>query len=133
MKGKGLSCEGTSSEAGDPCGDVRSLIDGKSVDAIATASPAKAFSAAPTADQVGVLAVVLGRRLRFEAQTDGKARAEMSASMPSEHVDAFFNYFAEAAYDDPRVLPTVQQLTGRPAGTFEGWATVHREMLGARA
>jgi uncharacterized protein YbjT (DUF2867 family) len=85
------------------------------------------------ADQVTVLAAVLARDLRFEAQTDSEARAEMSASMPSEYVDAFFTYFADGTYDDSRVLPTVKQLTGRPPRTFEQWATAHGEALGRRA
>jgi uncharacterized protein YbjT (DUF2867 family) len=85
------------------------------------------------ADQVAVLAAVLARDLRFEAQTDSEARAEMSASMPSEYVDAFFTYFADGTYDDSRVLPTVKQLTGRPPRTFEQWATAHGEALGRRA
>jgi uncharacterized protein YbjT (DUF2867 family) len=84
------------------------------------------------ADQVAVLAAVLARDLRFEAQTDAEARADMSASMPSEYVDAFFSYFADGTYDDSRVLPTVKQLTGRPPRTFEQWATAHGEALGRR-
>jgi uncharacterized protein YbjT (DUF2867 family) len=76
-------------------------------------------------EQVATLAAVLGRNLRFEAQTDAEARAEMSANMPAEYVDAFFNYFADGAYDDSQVLPTVKELTGRPARTFEQWATAH--------
>lgn len=39
------------------------------------------------ADRAAILAEVLGRDLRFEAQSDADARAEMSASMPSEYVD----------------------------------------------
>jgi uncharacterized protein YbjT (DUF2867 family) len=78
-------------------------------------------------EQVATLAAVLGRNLRFEAQTDDEARAEMSANMPAEYVDAFFNYFADGAYDDSPVLPTVQELTGRPARTFEQWAVAHAD------
>jgi uncharacterized protein YbjT (DUF2867 family) len=78
-------------------------------------------------EQVATLAAVLGRNLRFEAQTDDAARAEMSANMPAEYVDAFFNYFADGAYDDSQVLPTVQELTGRPARTFEQWAIAHAD------
>jgi uncharacterized protein YbjT (DUF2867 family) len=78
-------------------------------------------------EQVATLAAALGRELRFEAQTDAEARAEMSASMPAEYVDAFFNYFAEGAYDDSQVLPTVQELTGRLARTFEQWAAAHAD------
>jgi uncharacterized protein YbjT (DUF2867 family) len=78
-------------------------------------------------EQVATLAAVLGRNLRFEAQTDAEARAEMSANMPAEYVDAFFNYFADGAYDDSAVLPTVQELTGRAPRTFEQWAIAHAD------
>lgn len=74
------------------------------------------------ADRVGVLAAVLGRKLRFEAQPDDEARQEMEATMPAKYVDAFFNFYADGALDDSAVLPTVEDLTGRRAGTFEQWA-----------
>src|SRR5690349_14362071 len=47
------------------------------------------------ADRVAILAEVLGRDLHFEAQTNEEARAEMSAAMPAEYVDAFFRFFAD--------------------------------------
>jgi uncharacterized protein YbjT (DUF2867 family) len=77
------------------------------------------------ADQVRVLADVLGRDLRFEAQPDDEARAEMSSAMPADYVDAFFRYFSEGTYDDSKVLPTVKDLLGREPRTFEQWATAH--------
>src|SRR3954469_9779861 len=47
------------------------------------------------ADRLAILARVLGRDLRFEAQPDDEARAEMSATMPAEYVDAFFSFFVD--------------------------------------
>jgi uncharacterized protein YbjT (DUF2867 family) len=41
------------------------------------------------ADRVAILGQVLGRDLRFEAQTDEEARAEMSATTLAQYVDAF--------------------------------------------
>ena len=78
-------------------------------------------------EQVRVLGAVLGRDLRFLAQSDAEARAEMSRAMPADYVDAFFNYFADGAYDDSAVLPTVQALTGRAPRTFERWAIAHAD------
>jgi uncharacterized protein YbjT (DUF2867 family) len=78
------------------------------------------------ADQVGVLADVLGRPLRFEAQPDDEARREMAAGMPLEYVDAFFDFYADGALDDSAVLPTVEEITGRPPRTFHQWAVSHR-------
>jgi uncharacterized protein YbjT (DUF2867 family) len=79
------------------------------------------------AGRVRILARVLGRPLRFEAQPDDEARREMTATMPSRYVDAFFNFYADGALDDSIVLPAYQQLTGRSPRTFEQWATTHAD------
>ena len=70
--------------------------------------------------------------LRFEAKTDEQARADMSAVMPQEYVDAFFRYFADGTYDDSVVYPAVRQLTGRPPRTFRQWARAHAGAFPAR-
>jgi uncharacterized protein YbjT (DUF2867 family) len=77
------------------------------------------------ADRVAILGDVLGRELRLEAQSDEAARAEMSAAMPAEYVDAFFRFFVDGDLDESAVLPTVQEVTGRPPRSFEAWATAH--------
>jgi uncharacterized protein YbjT (DUF2867 family) len=81
------------------------------------------------ADRVAVLAEVLGRPLRFAGQADDEARAELSASMPVEYVDAFFSFYVEGTLDESPVLPTVPELTGRPARTFREWAEAHAAEL----
>jgi uncharacterized protein YbjT (DUF2867 family) len=77
------------------------------------------------ADRLQILGSVLGRDLRFVAQTDAEARAEMSADMPSQYVDAFFRFFADGMLDESAVLPTVAEVTGRPPRTFRQWALAH--------
>jgi uncharacterized protein YbjT (DUF2867 family) len=77
------------------------------------------------ADRVRILREVLGRDLKFEGQPDEEARAEMSANMPQEYVDAFFNFYVEGALDESQVLPTVGDVTGRPPRTFRQWAQAH--------
>jgi uncharacterized protein YbjT (DUF2867 family) len=79
------------------------------------------------ADQVRILATVLGRELRFDALSDEEARAEMSRAMAAEYVDAFMSFFADGTVDESTVLPTVQEVTGRPARTFERWAVAHAD------
>lgn len=79
------------------------------------------------ADRVAILSEVLGRDLRFEAQTNDEARAEMSAEMPAEYVDAFFRFFVDGDLDESAVLSTVQELTGRPPRTFAAWASAHAD------
>jgi uncharacterized protein YbjT (DUF2867 family) len=78
------------------------------------------------AQQVRILARVLGRDLRFEAQPDDEARAEMSKSTPAPFVDAFFRFFVGGEFDDAPVLPTVEALTRRPPRTFAQWAAAHK-------
>jgi uncharacterized protein YbjT (DUF2867 family) len=77
------------------------------------------------ADRVAILARVLGRPLRFEPQSDEEARAEMSAAMPPEYVDAFFSFFVDGTLDESEVLPTVESVLGRPPRSFEAWARAH--------
>ena len=79
------------------------------------------------ADRVTILREVLGRDLRFEAQTNDEAKAEMSAAMPAEYVDAFFRFFVEGELDESAVLPTVQEITGRAPRTFAAWARAHAD------
>ena len=79
------------------------------------------------ADRVRLLAKVLDRELRFEGQPDAEARAEMSAQMPTQYVDAFFRFYADGTLDESKVLPTVEEVTGRPPRTFEQWAIAHAD------
>ena len=83
------------------------------------------------ADCVAVLADVLGRELRLEAQTDADARAEMSATMPPEYVEAFFRFYADGDLDESNVLATVRDLTGRRPRRFEQWAIAHADRFRA--
>jgi uncharacterized protein YbjT (DUF2867 family) len=77
------------------------------------------------ADRVQILSKILDRDLRFEGQSDDEARAEMSAAMPAEYVDAFFSFYSDGTLDESPVLPAVREITGRPPRTFEQWATAH--------
>jgi uncharacterized protein YbjT (DUF2867 family) len=79
------------------------------------------------AEQVAILAKYAGRDLRFDAQSDAEARAEMEGQMPKEYVDAFFQFFVEGAIDETTVHPTVKQVTGREPRSFEDWAERHAD------
>jgi uncharacterized protein YbjT (DUF2867 family) len=78
-------------------------------------------------EQVATLGRAVGRSLRFDAQSDDVARADMAKAMPPEYVDAFFNFFAEGAIDETTVHPTVRQITNREPLTFEQWARQHAD------
>lgn len=73
-------------------------------------------------DRVRLLASALGREVRYEPQPDDEARAEMSAQMPAEYVDAFFSFFSDGKLDESQVFPTVAEVTGRAPTTFATWA-----------
>lgn len=77
-------------------------------------------------DQVRIVGEVLGRDLRFVAQTDAEARAEMSRQMPAAYVDAFFDFYAAGSLDESAVLPTVLEVTGNPPRSLADWAAEHR-------
>jgi uncharacterized protein YbjT (DUF2867 family) len=76
-------------------------------------------------DQIDTLAEVLARPLRYEPLSDEEGRAAMAADTPAPYIDAFFRFYSEGEFDDAPVVPTVQQITGRPARTFEQWARAH--------
>jgi uncharacterized protein YbjT (DUF2867 family) len=72
-------------------------------------------------ERVRILGEALGRPLRYEAQPDDEARAEMTAQMPVEYVDAFFSFYSDGKLDEATVYPTVEEVTGRPPTTFADW------------
>jgi hypothetical protein len=51
------------------------------------------------------LGQALGLDLRFEAQTDEEARAEMSATTPAKYVDAFFDFYVGGRWMSRRCCP----------------------------
>jgi len=79
---------------------------------------------------VTILGQALGRDLRFEAQGDEEARAEMIAAMPAKYVEAFFNFYADATLDESKVSPAVRALTARPPRSFAQWASAHASAFG---
>jgi uncharacterized protein YbjT (DUF2867 family) len=85
------------------------------------------------ADQVRILGAALGRDLRFEPQSNEEARAEMSATMPDEYVQAFLSFYVDGTLDESQVLPAVHEITGRPPRTFREWARRHAAAFRAAA
>lgn len=79
------------------------------------------------ADRVAILGAALRRDLRLEALSDDEARTQMSAQMPSEYVDAFFEFYVDGSLDESQVQPTVGEVLGREPRTFEQWAAAHAD------
>jgi uncharacterized protein YbjT (DUF2867 family) len=72
-------------------------------------------------ERVRILSEVLDREIRYEPQPDDEARAEMTARMPVEYVDAFFSFYSDGKLDEATVFPTVEEVTGRPPRAFAEW------------
>jgi hypothetical protein len=49
----------------------------------------------------------------------------MSASMPAEYVDAFFDFYITGTLDQSQPQPDVRDVTGRNPRTFRQWADAH--------
>ncbi|WP_431900988.1 NAD(P)H-binding protein [Nonomuraea sp. bgisy101] len=81
------------------------------------------------ADRLRMLGQALGRDLTFVGLSDEEARAQMSAAMPEMYVDAFFDFFAAGNLDESAVLPTVEQVTGRPPRPFAEWAAANAHLF----
>jgi uncharacterized protein YbjT (DUF2867 family) len=79
------------------------------------------------AEQVAILGGALGRDLRAIELTNEEARAEMTASMPVEYVDAFFDFYVKGTLDESVVRSTVKDVTGREPRTFAEWAAEHAD------
>lgn len=79
-------------------------------------------------EQVAILGEVLGRPLRFVEVEPAAARAAIiSHGVPPEMADAIMALRATALEEFTSVVhPTVERVTGRPAGTFRAWAERNR-------
>jgi len=74
------------------------------------------------ADQVAILGTALGRELTFDATPFDQARRQLLADgRPPALVEALIDS-AEKRPRSDLVTSTVQELTGRPAGSFRAWA-----------
>lgn len=76
-------------------------------------------------DQVRILSELLGRPLELVEQSEDEARAQMIRRMPPEVASALLAAQRASLDAEPRVLPTVQELTGRSARTYAQWASDH--------
>jgi uncharacterized protein YbjT (DUF2867 family) len=73
-------------------------------------------------NQVRAIGAALGRELAFVEITAEQAREQMSRHTPSEIVDAALALVGSPTPEELRVLPTVEEITGQPARSFEQWA-----------
>jgi hypothetical protein len=69
----------------------------------------------------------------LRALSPDEARAELTAAMPAEYVDAFFRFYIDGTLDESTVHPTVNEITGRPPRAFQQWAAAHADAFARRA
>ncbi|WP_112492291.1 NmrA family NAD(P)-binding protein [Streptomyces bacillaris] len=83
-------------------------------------------------EQTDRLSEVLGRPLRFEELPLDRAREALLAKYPRPVAEAFLESAErQRAGAKAAVVPTVEELTGRPARTFRTWASDHAESFTA--
>ncbi|MES5820429.1 NAD(P)H-binding protein [Streptomyces sp. RG80] len=75
------------------------------------------------------LAEALGEPIEFVEWSRDEARAQMLAFMPEPVVDTTLAILGSPTPAEQRVSPDVERVTGRPAGTFAGWAARHAELF----
>ena len=83
------------------------------------------------AEQVATIGEVLGRRLRVTAVPPQLFRERLlQRGVPAPVADGLVGMFAAATTRPAEVLPTVQQVTGRPALSYAEWVADHRRDFG---
>ncbi|MFD7745990.1 NmrA family NAD(P)-binding protein [Streptomyces sp. NPDC059698] len=84
-------------------------------------------------EQTAQLSRALGRPLRFEELGVDAARSALLAKYPRPVAEAFLESAErQRAGAKAAVVPTVQELTGRPARPYRLWAADHAEAFAAR-
>lgn len=77
-------------------------------------------------DKVRILGEVIGRNIQFVELTEEQARERMRKNgAPDDAIDYVIGWYAKPPESAYTVVPTVEQITGRPARTFTQWAAEH--------
>ncbi|OZB92177.1 NAD(P)H-binding protein [Paenibacillus sp. XY044] len=76
--------------------------------------------------QVRILGEVLGRDIEFQSIPDDIAREHLLRHMPAEMVEALFD-LSKQGQKFSKVLPKVEEVTGRAPRTFKQWVTDHSD------
>ena len=98
---------------------VRALLDQRVGEAFELTGP----QSLTQVDRVRILSETIGRPLRFEEQPREEFREQMLLhGLPAPAVDALLDRAAALVGRTARVLPTVEEVTGRPAFTYAQWA-----------
>ncbi len=77
-------------------------------------------------DTVRTIGAAIGRDLRLIELTEDQVRDQLrAAGQPDEVIESLIGFGTNPPSEVHTVLPTVEEVTGRPARTFTQWATEH--------
>ena len=77
-------------------------------------------------EQLAAIGAAIGRELRFVEITPDAFAEQMSQYMPAGAITMLLDYWSDTVAEPDVPLPTVEQVTGRPARTLATWAADHR-------
>ncbi|HEX2036246.1 MAG TPA: NAD(P)H-binding protein [Chloroflexota bacterium] len=80
-------------------------------------------------DQVRAIGAAIGKEIRFEELTPEQARQAWRGTVPEAAIAWLLDGYALSTAQPQVPLPTVQELTGRPARTFAQWAIDHAHLF----
>jgi uncharacterized protein YbjT (DUF2867 family) len=77
-------------------------------------------------DKVRILGTVIGRNIQFVELTEEQARERMRENgAPADAIDYVLGWYANPPKEAFTVVPTVEEVIGRPARTFTQWVAEH--------
>ncbi len=77
-------------------------------------------------EQVATISAVVGREIRYVEQTEEEARDEtLARGTPSEFADVLLAWKRDMPAEGYTVVPTVEDVLGRPARSFASWVGEH--------
>lgn len=77
-------------------------------------------------DKVRILSAAIGKDIQFFELTEDQARERMrEQGAPEDAIDFVLGWYANPPKSAYTVVPTVEQVTGRPARTFAQWVSEH--------
>ncbi|TMR19398.1 NAD-dependent epimerase/dehydratase family protein [Nonomuraea turkmeniaca] len=107
---------------------VRSLLDGRAGEGYSVTGP----QSLTQIDRLRIIAETLGRPLRWEEQSEDWFRDQMARhGMPAAGIDDYVDALTARVGKTAEVLPTVEQVTGRPPFTYAQWVADHAAAFGA--
>ncbi|MFG1616319.1 NAD(P)H-binding protein [Nonomuraea wenchangensis] len=107
---------------------VRSILDGRIGEGYSVTGP----QSLTQIDRVRVIAETIGRPLRWEEQSEDWFRDEMArAGMPAPGINDYIDALTARVGRPTEVLPTVEQVTGRPPFPYAQWVADHAAAFGA--